>query len=82
MNFSKLNSSLIDKNFDNTDFKIGKFIPGKNRIPVVSSNKFGVKYDYVLLLALIKDEVLKKKNFTRKMGSKWIIPMPNIKILN
>lgn len=85
VNFSKLNSSLIDKVFDNTDFKIGKFIPGKNRIPVVSSNKFRLeRYDYILLLAWNhKDEVLKKeRDFTRKIGSKWIIPMPNIKILN
>ena len=76
---------MIDKVFDNTEFKIGKFIPGKNKIPVESTDNFRFeKYDYILLLAWNhKQEVLNKElKFTRKIGSKWIIPMPKITIIN
>ena len=85
INFANLNVSLINKVFDNTDFKIGKFIPGKNKIPVESTDNFrSEKFDYILLLAWNHmEEVLKKeRNFTKKIGSKWIIPMPKIKIIN
>lgn len=85
INFANLNVSLIDKVFDNTEFKIGKFIPGKNKIPVESTDNFRFeKYDYILLLAWNhKQEVLNKElKFTRKIGSKWIIPMPKITIIN
>lgn len=85
INFSKLNNILIDKVFDNTEFKIGKIMPGKNKIPVESSDNFRKeKFDYVLLLAWNhKNEVLKKEHqHTKKKGTKWIIPMPKIKIIN
>ena len=85
INFANLNVSLVNKVFDNTDFKIGKFMPGKNKIPVESTDNFrSEKFDYILLLAWNHmEEVLKKeKNFTKKIGSKWIIPMPRIKIIN
>ena len=41
------------------------------------------KFDYILLLAWNhKEEVLtKERDFTRKIGSKWIIPMPKIKVI-
>jgi methylation protein EvaC len=85
INYAKLDISLIDKVFDNTKSKIGKFIPGKNKIPVFSTNKFrNERYDYILLLAWNhKEEVLiKERDFTTKIGSKWIIPMPKIKIIS
>ena len=84
INYAKLDVSLIDKVFDNTKSKIGKFIPGKNKIPVFSTNNFrSEKFDYILLLAWDhKEEVLtKERDFTRKIGSKWIIPMPKIKVI-
>jgi methylation protein EvaC len=83
INFSRLNHNLIDKVFDNTKAKIGKYYPGKNKIPVVSSNNFRKEiYDYVILFAWNhKDEIFKKeREFTKKNHTKWIIPMPKIKI--
>ena len=83
INFSKLNSNLIDKVFDNTKAKIGKNYPGKNKIPVKSSEDFRKeKCDYVILFAWNhKKEILKKeRSFTKKKSIKWIIPMPKIKI--
>ena len=83
INFSKLNSNLIDKVFDNTKAKIGKNYPGKSKIPVKSSEDFRKeKYDYVILFAWNhKNEILKKeRSSTKKKSIKWIIPMPKIKI--
>lgn len=85
INFAKLDISMIDKVFDNTKFKIGKYIPGVNKIPVESTDNFkSQRYDYILLLAWNhKEEVLSKEyKHTKKIGSKWIIPMPKINILN
>ena len=65
-------------------------IKNKNNEGFARSNNQGIKYsikngfDYVLLLAWNhKNEVLKKEyQHTKKIGTKWIIPMPKIKIIN
>jgi len=85
LNFSKLDIKLIDKIFDNTNFKIGKYMPGNNKIPVYSTDEFRKeKYDYVLMLAWNHKKVILKKehSYTKKIKAKWIIPMPHINIIN
>ena len=82
MQFCGIDQSLIDKVYDKSSLKNGKFTPGTN-IKINLPNKINKKnVDYLLLLSWnIKSEVLKQeKNFLKK-GGKFIIPFPEPKII-
>ena len=83
LNFCDINFKLIDKIFDNSKTKIGKYTPGKSLIKIENSNKFKKSYsDYCVLFAWNhKKEILsKEKEYLKKKG-KWIIPVPKVNII-
>ena len=65
-----------------TSFKLNKFLPGKH-IPIIKNDiLFEKQPDYVLLLAWhLKVPII---NYLRNKGlkSKFIIPLPNVEIIN
>ena len=82
LNFYKLNSKSIDFVSDNSKTKQGKYTPGSN-IKIVSDNFILKKnYKYALLLSWnYKDFFIKNSKFIKK-GGKFIIPLPNPKIIS
>jgi len=80
LNYCDIDSSLIEKIFDNSSTKIGKYTPGKSVIPIEHTDNFiSYKSDYTLLFAWNhKDEILKKE---KNYKNKWIIPIPKIEII-
>ncbi len=83
LNFCEIDSSLIDKIFDNSKTKIDKKTPGKSLINIVNSSKFkNFNSDYCVMFAWNhKKEILQKeKQYTIK-GGKWIIPVDEIEII-
>ena len=83
LNFCDIDNKLIDKIFDNSVTKIGKYTPGKSLIKIENSDDFKkTKSDYCVLFAWNhKKEILsKEKSYSNKNG-KWIVPVPKLKII-
>jgi len=82
LNYYRLNSNQIDYMIDSNTFKQGLFFSGTN-IKIYNQKKLITnKPDYILLTAWnFKDEII--KNIKKlKIRSKYIIPLPKVKIIN
>ena len=83
LNYCKIDADFIDYATEKSSIKQGLYTPGGN-IPVYSDNKIlKSKPDYALLLAWNFSKEIIKNNikFLRK-GGKFIIPIPNVKIIS
>lgn len=82
LNYFQLNKSIIDFIADKSIYKQGKFSPGMH-IPIVPTDWLvKEKPDFTLLLTWnFADEILKQQEKYRKQGGKFIIPIPDIKIV-
>jgi len=80
INFLDLNEDLIECATEINQNKFNTYYPG-TKIPVLNQAK--VKHpDYYLLLSWnFKDEIIKKMKDFRKSGGKFIIPIPNVRVL-
>ena len=82
MQFCGIDYNLIDKVYDKSNLKNGKFTPGSNiriSLPKYINNK---NIDYLLLLSWnLKKEILKQERHFLKRGGKFIIPFPKPKII-
>ena len=83
LNYCSIDSSILDFVSDTTPLKQGRFIPGV-RIPIVSPERFReFSPDYALLLAWnFKNEIIAKEQEYLKLGGKFIIPLPEPRILD
>lgn len=82
LNFVGIGSDVVDYLTDTTPMKQGLYSPGMH-IPVVAPNRLVLdKPDYILLLAWnYADAILKKEEALRANGVKFIIPVPEVKII-
>jgi hypothetical protein len=82
LNYCKIGPDIIDYIVDSTPFKQGLYTPGMH-IPVVPCHRIVKDLpDYTLLLAWnYLDEILKKEQKYRELGGKFILPIPEPKIV-
>ena len=82
MNYCKIGPELLDYATERNPLKINKFTPGMH-IPVYSDEKLlEDQPDYALILAWnFADEIIKNNSEYRSKGGKFIIPIPNPKII-
>lgn len=82
LNYCKIGTDLIDYISDTTLDKQNKFTPGAH-IPVKSYEYFKKNIpDYAVLFAWNHSkEIFKKEKLFKKNGGKWIIFVPNVKII-
>ena len=82
LNYCKLGTETLDFLTEKARLKIGKFAPGTH-IPVVPDSELLTKMpDYALLLAWnFADEIMKNNSEYRERGGKFIIPIPEPKIV-
>ena len=82
LNYCKIGSETIDYIVDKTPLKQGLYTPGTH-IPVMPPEKILEDMpDYVLTLAWnFLDEILKNEERYRALGGKFIVPIPEPKIL-
>jgi hypothetical protein len=59
------------------------FLPG-NHIPIYQPDMIKkTKPDYILILPWnLKDEIMEEVKYIREWGGKFVIPIPEVKILN
>ena len=83
LNYSKFDSNYLDYATEKSLIKQGLYTPGVN-IPVYSDHKIlKTKPDYALLLAWnFSKEIIKNNVKYLNCGGKFIIPIPNVKIIS
>src|SRR3989344_5150638 len=81
-NYFNIGPKILDYIVDSTPYKQGLFTPGKH-IPVYRENRLAIdKPDYALILAWnFADEIIEKEKTFRKLGGKFIIPIPKLRIV-
>ena len=81
-NYCNISNELISYVIDDTPEKQGYFTPG-NHIPIVNSSYLKEqKPDYLLLLAWnFADELIAKTQEYKNSGGRYIIPIPNVRIV-
>jgi methylation protein EvaC len=82
LNYCGIGPDLVEYICDTTPIKQGKFTPGMH-IPVVSYEKFKSNPpDYAVLFAWNHaEEIMAKENEFVANGGKWIVHVPNVKVL-
>jgi len=82
INYCKIGTDILDYIIDNTPFKKGLYTPGMH-IPVVPSDRILRDVpDYALLLAWnYLGEILEKEQKYRELGGKFIVPIPEPRIV-
>jgi len=82
LNYFGIGPEILDYVVDDSSWKQGLYTPGK-RIPVVSSKTlYENKPDYLLILAWnFAESIMKMHDKYKKLGGKFIIPVPKPKII-
>jgi 2-polyprenyl-3-methyl-5-hydroxy-6-metoxy-1,4-benzoquinol methylase len=83
LNYCGVRTDFIDYTCDRSPYKQNKFLPGTH-IPIHSPDKIQeTQPDYLLILPWnLEDEILKQMSFIRHWGGKFVIPIPELKILD
>jgi len=82
LNYCGVGANLIQYTVDLSPHKQGHLLPG-SRIPIYSPEKIReTKPDYVLILPWnLKEEIMKQMSHIRQWGSKFVTPIPELRIL-
>ena len=82
LSYCGINNNILDYICDKSTFKQGRFTPG-TRLEIFPPDKLVKDMpDYTLLVAWnFTDEILKEQEEYRKKGGKFIVPLPELKIV-
>lgn len=83
LNYCGIRTDFMDYTVDRSPHKQGNFLPG-TRIPIYAPEKISeTKPDYVLILPWnLKKEISSQMSFIKEWGGKFVIPIPEITILD
>ncbi len=82
LNFCGIRTDFIDYTVDRSPHKQGNFLPG-TRIPILHPDRIQeTRPDYLLILPWnLKDEIMKQTSYLRQWGGKWVVPIPELAIV-
>jgi SAM-dependent methyltransferase len=82
LNYCGIRTDFLDYTVDRSPHKQNKYLPGTH-IPIKHPDKIKEdKPDYVLILPWnIKDEIMEQMSFIREWGGKFVIPIPEVAVL-
>jgi len=82
LNYCGIRTDFMDYTVDRSPHKQGNFLPG-TRIPIYAPEKISeTKPDYVLILPWnLKKEISGQMSFIKEWGGKFVIPIPEITVL-
>lgn len=82
LNYCGIRTDFIDFTVDRNAYKQGKFLPGTH-IPIHHPDRIAeVKPDYVLILPWnLQDEIIKQMSFIREWGGRFVVPIPEVRVV-
>ena len=80
LNYFGIDNTLIDKAVEINDLKIGTWLP-QSHIPIVKESSEDLPNYYLLLSHNFADEIIAKNKSLIDSGVKFIIPFPQIQIV-
>ncbi|MBU4220125.1 MAG: class I SAM-dependent methyltransferase [Euryarchaeota archaeon] len=82
LNYCGIGTDFLDYTVDRNPYKQDKYLPGTH-IPIKHPDKIKEdEPDYVLILPWnIKDEIMEQMSYIREWGGKFVIPIPEVVVL-
>ncbi len=82
LNYCGIRTDFLDYTVDRNPHKHGKFTPGTH-IPIYSPDRIAeTKPDYVFILPWnVKDEIVRQMAHVRDWGGRFVVPIPEVKVL-
>src|SRR6266852_8436269 len=82
LNYCGIRTDFLDFTVDVNPYKHGKFTPG-TRIPILAPEKLReARPDYVLILPWnLKDEISAQAAYVREWGGKFVVPIPEVRVV-
>jgi 2-polyprenyl-3-methyl-5-hydroxy-6-metoxy-1,4-benzoquinol methylase len=82
LNYCGVRTDLLDYTVDRSPHKQGRFLPGVH-VPIYGPGRISeTKPDYLLILPWnLKDEIMKQMAYIREWGAKFVVPIPNTRVL-
>ena len=82
LNYCGIRTDFLDFTVDANPYKQGKFTPG-TRIPILAPERIReARPDYVLILPWnLKDEITAQLGYVREWGGKFVVPIPEVRVL-
>ena len=83
LNYCGIRGDFIDFTVDRNPYKQGKFLPGTH-IPILAPEKIDeTRPDYILILPWnFKDEIMSQMAHIREWGGKFLIPIPQVRVID
>lgn len=83
LNYCGIREDLVSFTVDRNPYKQGSFLVG-SRIPVLDPSAIaGFRPDYVLILPWnLKQEIIDQLSFVREWGGKFVIPVPQVEVID
>lgn len=82
LNYCGIRTDLVDYTVDRNPYKQGRFLPGTH-IPIYHPDRIReTRPDYVLILPWnLKDEIMRQLAFIREWGGRFIVPIPEVRVI-
>ena len=83
LNYCEIGNNFIDYAVDQNPHKQGLFLPGTH-IPIKNPSEIQkTKPDYIVIIPWnLKDEIMEQMKYIRNWGGKFMIPIPEVKIIS
>jgi len=82
LNYCGIRTDFLDYTVDRNPYKQGKFLPGTH-IPIHTPDRIDeTRPDYLLILPWnVKDEIMKQMAHIRQWGGKFVVPIPEVHVI-
>jgi hypothetical protein len=82
LSYCGVGADLLHFTVDRSPHKQGRLLPG-SRLPICEPDRIReVKPDYILIFPWnIKDEIIEQLSYARSWGAKFVVPIPEVKII-
>jgi hypothetical protein len=83
LNYCGIRTDFLEFTVDANPYKQGKYTPG-TRIPILAPEAIrAAKPDYVLILPWnLKDEISRQAAYVREWGGRFVVPIPEVRVLD
>jgi SAM-dependent methyltransferase len=83
LNYCGIRTDFLDYTVDRSPYKQGRYTPGAH-IPIYHPDKIReTRPHYILVLPWnLKDEIIRQLEFVREWGGRFVVPIPEVRILD